>query len=396
MLPVSGSALGVMVQIGHEKSLSFFGRAGPSVGREKGPVRSARAPRLITPQARLLLQLLPFRLKVRACGRTDGLHYLNSQLFAKGPKNLQAASIHYESPALTAELRARTKQTGIYRTTPRSIAQRATRAGGRVPPRRQPWAASEFLERSLRHGITCVRTPPRAAARVPVATFRTENANEWPLLNASLSVPVTVRVRFSELSSRLDQFRPKAWLPGLAFFGTLLFGSAASADTEIVISQPSNDIAYSAYSGLIYATVPSSANQNANTLLAINPLTGSLGTATPIGTGPTTVFASSDGTNLWTVVNDTTGVQRFNVPTQTADQFFSVGSPSHIGEIASIPGAPDEVIVHFDEPSVSPPVLFTGIWSNGVWLPDQVGEGVGVGGPDIFAVDPTHGTQPTA
>ena len=112
---------------------------------------------------------------------------------------------------------------------------------------------------------------------------------------------------------------------------------AHAGDQIRVISQPANSIAYSASSGLVYAAVPSSAAANANTLLPINPYTGSAGSTISIGTNPTTVVASSDGTNLYAVVNNTTGVQRYNVPTQTADQSFSVGGGSHIGQVGRYP-----------------------------------------------------------
>ena len=86
-------------------------------------------------------------------------------------------------------------------------------------------------------------------------------------------------------------------------------------------------------------------------------------------------------------------MQRYHVPTQAVDQLFTLGGGTKVGDIYGVPGSPDQVILHVYQPATSPPAVFTGIWQDGTRLPDQIGQGTGVGGPDIFAVDPSDGTK---
>ena len=51
----------------------------------------------------------------------------------------------------------------------------------------------------------------------------------------------------------------------------------------VTVSLSSNSIGYSSVSGLFYASIPNAAINSPNTLIPINPNTGTLGTAIPIG-----------------------------------------------------------------------------------------------------------------
>jgi hypothetical protein len=172
-------------------------------------------------------------------------------------------------------------------------------------------------------------------------------------------------------------------------------GSVASAAALSFksVSLPTNDLAYSSVSGLVYASVPNSSLTNPNTLTPINPNTATLGAAIPIGFDPGRIAASSDGSNLFTVIGGQVAVQRYNVPSSTVDQFFAIAGGPRISEIYGVPGRPGAVLLHEYEPGTSPPAVATVVYENGVLLPNQVGHGVGVGGPDIIAVDPTNGTK---
>jgi DNA-binding beta-propeller fold protein YncE len=168
---------------------------------------------------------------------------------------------------------------------------------------------------------------------------------------------------------------------------------STQAASFIVVNLKTSDLGYSPLSGQIYAAVPDGASLNPNTLTPINPATAALGTAIPIGFDPARIAVSSDGANVFTVIGDRRAVQRYHLPTFAADQLFSVAGGPVFDDMYAIPSRPNAVVLHESQPGISPPAVATVVYENGLLLPHQVGHGVGVGGPDIIAVDPADGTK---
>ena len=180
----------------------------------------------------------------------------------------------------------------------------------------------------------------------------------------------------------------------------LLFVSIVATEIETALATSfltanlkTSDLAYSSVTGQVYAAVPNASLINPNTLTPINPNTATLGTSIPIGFDPARVAVSSDGNNLFTVIGGLRAVQRYNIPSATADQLTTVPGGPQITEMYTVPGRPNAILLHLASIGSSPPAVETVILENAVVLPDQVGHGLGVGGPDIFAVDPTDGTK---
>jgi len=165
------------------------------------------------------------------------------------------------------------------------------------------------------------------------------------------------------------------------------------AATFVVTNLKTSDLGYSSISGLAYAAVPNASATNPNTLTPINPSTGGLNSPIPIGFDPARIAVSSDGTKVFTVIGGQRAVQRYNIPTASADQLFSVSGGPQFTDMYAVPGRPNAVVLHEADPGTSPPAVATVVFENAVLLPHQVGHGVGVGGPDIFAVDPADGTK---
>jgi hypothetical protein len=178
----------------------------------------------------------------------------------------------------------------------------------------------------------------------------------------------------------------------LGIFALLASGDAL-AGTVLQVNLKTSDIGYSTFNGLFYAAVPNASAVNPNTLTPIDPTSGALGTAIPIGFDPTRVAVSSDGANLFAVIGDKRGVQRYNLPTASADQLFTIAGGPQIGDFFTVPGRPNAVFFHLSVNNISPPAHSTVVYENGVKLPNQVGNGVGVGGPDAVSIDPTDGTR---
>lgn len=178
-----------------------------------------------------------------------------------------------------------------------------------------------------------------------------------------------------------------------AFALVLLAAETLQAGTVLTVNLNTNDIGFSQVSGLFYGSIPSGSAADPNTLKPIDPYTGALGTAIAIGFDPQRVAVSSDGANVFTVIGDRRGVQRYHVPTATPDQIFTIAGGPQITELYAVPGRPNAVVLHEHMAGFSPPAITTAVYENAVLLPHQVGHGLGVGGPDIIAVDPTDGTR---
>jgi hypothetical protein len=185
--------------------------------------------------------------------------------------------------------------------------------------------------------------------------------------------------------------RATIWTIALAV--SLIAIESAHAASFVAVNLQTSDIGYSSVSGLFYASVPNASVINPNTLTPINPGTAALGTAIPIGFDPGRIAVGSDGNNVFTAVGGLRAVQRYNIPTSTADQLFTISGGPQITDMQAIPGRPLAVVLHEADHGSSPSSVATAVYENGVLLPHQVGHGAGVGGPDIFAVDPTNGTK---
>src|SRR5262249_51905079 len=78
----------------------------------------------------------------------------------------------------------------------------------------------------------------------------------------------------------------------------------------------SNGLADDPFSAQIYASVPSSAGANGNSIPPIEPVTGTVGTSVFVGSEPGKLAASDDGSFLYVGLGGAGSVVRFNIPAQ--------------------------------------------------------------------------------
>ena len=78
-----------------------------------------------------------------------------------------------------------------------------------------------------------------------------------------------------------------------------------------------NDLVYSSSTGKLYASVPSTAGSNGNSIATIDPSTGIVSNATFIGSEPTKLALSDDGHSLYASLNGAGAIRRFDVLTNT-------------------------------------------------------------------------------
>ena len=172
-----------------------------------------------------------------------------------------------------------------------------------------------------------------------------------------------------------------------------LMPSSAAGATQTTINLQTTDLTYSSVNNTIYVSIPDGVATNPDSLTPINPATGALGAPIAIGFNPQTLVSSTDGTIIYTVFGGNRGIQPFSVPTQTLGAAFAITGGPQVRQIRAIPGQANSVVIATYDPGFSPPATGTGVWQNGVRLPDTVGSGLGVGGPDIIAVDRLDGTK---
>jgi uncharacterized repeat protein (TIGR01451 family) len=146
---------------------------------------------------------------------------------------------------------------------------------------------------------------------------------------------------------------------------------AAIADDIKQIDLPSNDIVYDASRGQIYASVPSTAVSNANSIAIIDPVAGTVTSFIPVGSGPNRLALSDDNQFLYVGLDGMGAVLRINLPSLTTDTTFSLGTNQFgtliADQIAVLPGSPHSVAVaRRCAANVSPPSNDVAIYDDGV------------------------------
>ena len=120
------------------------------------------------------------------------------------------------------------------------------------------------------------------------------------------------------------------------------------------LALPINDIVYNAVDGLIYASIAGSAGEGlGNTIAGIDPTSGVIIKTIFVGSEPTRMALSSDGTQLFVGLNGAGAVRQVNLTTATAGTQFSLGggpgvyNPPYTAQgLAVLPGQPNSVAVY--------------------------------------------------
>lgn len=109
-----------------------------------------------------------------------------------------------------------------------------------------------------------------------------------------------------------------------------------------------NDIAFDPFTRRLYASIPSTAKQvQGNSVVSIDPLSGKLGTPIPIGSEPTRLGVSDDGSYLYVVLSGSDAVRRIDLTNLTPGAQFTTVSPLFgnyaASDVSVMPGNPNAV-----------------------------------------------------
>lgn len=110
-------------------------------------------------------------------------------------------------------------------------------------------------------------------------------------------------------------------------------GGGVSAPSPLTVFQVLtvgvNHLLYDPYDRQLYASVGSgSSSVTGNSIAAITPDTGTIGTPVAIGSQPTKMAMSDDGNVLYTILGGAASVARFNLLTQQADYSVALSNPN--------------------------------------------------------------------
>jgi hypothetical protein len=110
------------------------------------------------------------------------------------------------------------------------------------------------------------------------------------------------------------------------------------------VNFPINDFALSSSTQKVYVSVPSTGGPNGNSIVEIDPATAVAGPPVFIGSEPTRLDVSDNGQVLWASLEGAQAIRRFDIPTLTAGQQFSITNvrPS---DMEVMPGSPETLAI---------------------------------------------------
>ena len=130
-------------------------------------------------------------------------------------------------------------------------------------------------------------------------------------------------------------------------------GTTAGLVYTAYVAIANNSMVYNPVNGLFYVSVPSSAGAPyGNSVVAVDPATGALGTPIAVGSEPDRLAITSDGRYLWVGLDGASAVRQVDLTAGVAGLQFTLGansgvyaSPATALALAALPGAPNSVVV---------------------------------------------------
>jgi len=145
---------------------------------------------------------------------------------------------------------------------------------------------------------------------------------------------------------------------------TVLWFTIMDAGLQVV-ALPTNDIVWDPTRQVLYASIPSSAGSQGNSIAVIDPVAGRVTRTVFAGSEPHKLAIADDGSCLYAGIDGAATVQRFLLPNLTPDITLPLGTglngvgPNRAYDIQVAPGAPHTVAVAMGNSNVS--IGFTGL-----------------------------------
>jgi hypothetical protein len=141
---------------------------------------------------------------------------------------------------------------------------------------------------------------------------------------------------------------------------------AATATSTRAVQVFARDLAPDDQRGVVYLSIAGSAPLDANSVVALDPNSGTVTGRVFVGAGPGRVARSSDGQFLYVGLDGASAVRRVTLATFTAGLQWSISAGLVAGEIKVVPGQPHTVAVSRQSPGTSPPLAGVTIYDDGL------------------------------
>lgn len=189
-------------------------------------------------------------------------------------------------------------------------------------------------------------------------------------------------------STELTAIVPAAGISGAGSHAIRVFnpapggGSSTGILLPVYLNLATKDLAYDPFGKKMYASVPSAAGANGNSIATIDPLVGTVESAVSIGSEPGKLAISDDGQFLYVSLDGAAAVRRFIISSQTPDIQFSLGSdlffgPYYVEDMEVAPGSPRTIAVSRKNLGISPRHAGVAIYDDGVQRPTETARHTG-------------------
>jgi hypothetical protein len=144
-------------------------------------------------------------------------------------------------------------------------------------------------------------------------------------------------------------------------------GATTATDRQVPLQ--GRDIAFEPSAARFYASVIGSSSPNGNSVVAVDPASGTITASTFVGSEPGKLALSDDGRFLYVGLNGANAVRRVELPSLTAALQWGLPAGQVAGDIGVVPGMPGTVAVSRHRTGISPPLEGVTIYDDGVARP---------------------------
>ena len=182
-------------------------------------------------------------------------------------------------------------------------------------------------------------------------TVKGSGFNSGSTVNVGGNAMTTTFVSSTQLTANVTNaaIANYGWAPVTVVNSTPGGGTSSVVPLTIyaLVNVTANNILYDPFGQQLYASVPSaSTTVTGNSVVAINPLTASVGTPVTVGSEPNVMAETSDGKILWVGLKGSSSLAQFNLLQQsltatiplTVTQYGSTGSTTATS-LAAMPGS---------------------------------------------------------
>ncbi len=149
---------------------------------------------------------------------------------------------------------------------------------------------------------------------------------------------------------RVDRSLLSPTLTGRAC-STVDLGGQLGSDVFLQVDCLFNDAIYDADRGLLYASIPSAAGRDGNSVAIIDPQTGSVQSYIHVGSEPDRLSMSGDGSRLYVVLNESNRIAQVDLQSQQLDSYIRLldertfDRPTFADVVAASTQSPADVVV---------------------------------------------------